>query len=124
MWTYNLLTKHWYSYLFALMLIQVEMPAFSVSTSDTSTGGAQLPHHEHRNRTIDEYFETASEEEHSAIIQDIAGSMDHPTFRILYFLTDFFRKGIDLGLYTTSTLVQDVRPYVTENAPLPQVATG
>ena len=39
-------------------------------------------------------------------------------------ITNCSSKGIDLGLYTTSALVQDVRPFVTENAPLPQVATG
>lgn len=56
------------------------MPAFSVTTSDTSTGGAPLPHQQHRNRTIEEYFETDSDEEHAAIIQDIAGSMNRHLF--------------------------------------------
>ena len=72
------------------------MPAFSITTSDTSNGGAPLPHQQYRNRTIKEYFETDSDTEHAAIIQDIAGSMNHsaPAYLSVLSLTTLQKESI------------------------------
>ncbi|KAG9244196.1 Dos2-interacting transcription regulator of RNA-Pol-II-domain-containing protein [Calycina marina] len=72
------------------------------STIDNGGGGAPLPH-AHRDRTVQECLETELDSEHATIVQDIAGR-------------------IDLGVYTITALVRDTQYYITENAPLPQVA--
>lgn len=69
---------------------------------------------EHPNRTVVDYMRSATIEERRVIVDDLAGS-ECGVGLYVRFCTNIL-VGIDLGVYTIANLIQELQPYMAEEA--------